>query len=47
MTLDRDQDPGWWRRAMSTRALVVVVSIATLFIVIAVVVMILNGIPFV
>lgn len=28
MTLHKDQDPGWWRRGMTKRAQIIVVSVA-------------------
>lgn len=46
MTLHRDQDPGWWRRGMSRRAITITVVVCVLLIVVGFVVMALNGISF-
>lgn len=45
MTLHKDQDPGWWRRGMSSRAITIVVVVCAVLIVGGFVVMALNGIP--
>ena len=45
MTLQKDQDPGWWRRGMSRRAITIVLVIAGVFLVTAFVIMAINGIP--
>lgn len=45
MTLDKDQDPGWWRRGMTKRAQVIVVVGAGVVFVVAIVLIITNGIP--
>jgi len=46
MTLQKDQDPGWWRRGMSRRGTIIVVAVALAVIAFVVVVVIVNGIPF-
>ena len=45
MTLQNDQDPGWWRRGMSRRAIAIVLVIAGVFLQTAFVIMAINGIP--
>ncbi len=45
MTLHKDQDPGWWRRGMSTRAIKIVVIVSVALIVGGFIIMALNGIP--
>ena len=45
MTLQKDQDPGWWRRGMSKRAITIVIVVCALLIVGGLAVMALNGIP--
>ena len=44
MTLQKDRDPGWWRRGMSRRAQIIVVAIAVGVLVIAGIVIAVNGI---
>ena len=44
MTLQKDQDPGWWRRGMTRRTLTIVVSVAVALIVIGFVIVAANGI---
>lgn len=46
MTLQKDQDPGFWRRGMSKRGMVIVVVVAVVVIVGALVIAALNGISF-
>ena len=46
MTLHRDQDPDWWRRGMSRRAITITVVACVVLIVGGFVVLALNGIPF-
>lgn len=45
MTLQKDQDPGWWHRGMSRRAIMIVVSICIAVIVVGFVIVAVNGIP--
>lgn len=45
MTLQKDQDPGWWRRGMSRRAIVIVVTVCVVLIVTGFVIIIVNGVP--
>jgi hypothetical protein len=45
MTLQKDQDPGWWRRGMSRRAITIVVSVCVVLIVIGFIIIAVNGIP--
>jgi hypothetical protein len=45
MTLHKDKDPGWWRRPMTNRATVIVVTVAILVIVGVGIYMAVNGIP--
>lgn len=45
MTLQKDQDPGWWRRGLSRRALVIVVSLCIIAIVVGLIIVAANGIP--
>ena len=45
MTLQKDQDPGWWRRGMSRRAMIIVVSVSVAIIVTGLVIVFVNGIP--
>lgn len=45
MTLQKDQDPGWWRRGMSRRAITIVVSVCVALIVAGLVYVAVNGIP--
>ena len=45
MTLQNDQDPGWWRRGMTRRAITIVVSVAVALLVVAFVIIAVNGIP--
>ncbi|MDO7881754.1 hypothetical protein [Antiquaquibacter soli] len=45
MTLQKDQDPGWWRRGMTKRAQIIVLSVAIAAIVGAFVIMAVAGIP--
>lgn len=44
MTLHKDQDPGWWRRGMTKRAQVIIVTIALVTLTIAAIVIAVNGI---
>ncbi|MGX5680629.1 hypothetical protein [Schumannella luteola] len=45
MTLQKDQDPGWWRRGMTKRAQIIVLAGAVVAIVAAFVIMAVAGIP--
>ncbi len=45
MTLQKDQDPGWWRRGMSRRGTIIVVSVTVAIIVAGLVIVSVNGIP--
>ncbi|MDJ0334845.1 hypothetical protein QMG83_06365 [Salinibacterium sp. G-O1] len=45
MTLHKDQDPGWWRRGMTRRGIIIVVIVSVALIIGGFVVMALNGIP--
>ena len=45
MTLQKDQDPGWWRRGMSRRGIIIVVSVCVVLIVAGLIYVIVNGIP--
>lgn len=45
MTLQRDKDPGWWRRGMTGRSQVVIVLIAVALLVAVGVIIAVNGIP--
>jgi hypothetical protein len=45
MTLQKDRDPGWWRRGMSRRAQIIVVTVAVGLLVIAGILIAANGIP--
>jgi flagellar basal body-associated protein FliL len=44
VTLQKDQDPGWWRRGMTKRAQVIIITIAIVVLVIAGVIIAVNGI---
>jgi hypothetical protein len=44
MTLQKDQDPGWWRRGMTNRAQIIIVTIAIVVLVVAAVIIAANGI---
>lgn len=46
MTLQKDQDPGWWRRGMTKRATTIVVAVCVAVLVGAIVFAIASGIPF-
>lgn len=45
MTLQNDQDPGWWRRGMSRRAITIAVSVCVALIVVGFIIIAVNGIP--
>jgi len=45
VTLQKDQDPGWWRRGMSRRAVIIVVSVCVAAIVAGLIIVAVNGIP--
>jgi hypothetical protein len=45
MTLQKDQDPGWWRRGMSKRAITIVTVVAIVVLVGALIFMAASGIP--
>lgn len=44
MTLQKDQDPGWWRRGITKRGQIIVAVVALVIIVGCFVVAALNGI---
>ncbi|MBG6056328.1 cytochrome c-type biogenesis protein CcmE [Salinibacterium sp. CAN_S4] len=46
MTLHKDQDPGWWRRGMSSRAITITVVVCVVAIVVGLAVMAFSGISF-
>ncbi len=46
MTLQKDQDPGWWRRGMTQRGFRIVVGVCVVIIVAALVFAVASGIPF-
>lgn len=45
MTLQKDQDPGWWRRGMTKRAQIIVAVGAGIVFIVAIVLIVTNGIP--
>jgi len=45
MTLQKDQDPGWWRRGMTKRAQIIVVTVAVALIIGAAIFIAVSGIP--
>jgi hypothetical protein len=45
MTLQKDQDPGWWRRGMTRRATIIVVSVCAVAIIAGLIIVVVNGIP--
>ena len=45
MTLQKDQDPGWWRRGMTRRAQIIVVIVAVALITGAGIFVAVSGIP--
>lgn len=45
MTLQKDEDPGWWRRGMTKRGMTIVIVVAVVVIVGAFVFAALSGIP--
>jgi hypothetical protein len=45
MTLDKDRDPGWWRRGMTKRATTIVVIVAVLVLVGVFAYIAVSGIP--
>lgn len=46
MTLQNDQDPGWWRRGMTKRAQIIVIVCAVAVIVGALIFVVASGISF-
>ena len=46
MTLQKDQDPGWWRRGMTPRGFKIVVVVCVAIIVAGIAFAALSGIPF-
>ncbi|CAN5179979.1 hypothetical protein BH09ACT5_BH09ACT5_23020 [soil metagenome] len=46
MTLQNDQDPGWWRRGMTPRGIRIVVAVCVAVIVIGIVIAAVNGVAF-
>ena len=46
MTLQKDQDPGWWRRGISPRGVKIVVAVCATIIVAGIIVAVASGIPF-
>lgn len=47
MTLQKDQDPGWWRRGMTQRGTIILVVVCVVLIVGAIVFAMASGIPLV
>lgn len=45
MTLQKDQDPGWWRRGMTRRATTIVVVVSVAVLVLAFIIIAVTGIP--
>lgn len=45
MTLQKDQDPGWWRRGMTQRGFKIVVIVCAAIIVVGIVFAVATGIP--
>ncbi|CAN5261083.1 hypothetical protein BH11ACT5_BH11ACT5_19460 [soil metagenome] len=46
MTLQKDQDPGWWRRGMSSRGITIVVAVCVTIVVVGIIVAIAMGYSF-
>ena len=46
MTLQKDQDPGWWRRGMTQRGFKIVVIVCSAIIVGGIIAALAMGIPF-
>ena len=46
MTLQKDQDPGWWRRGMTRRGITIVVAVCVAIIVVGLIVAIAMGYSF-
>jgi uncharacterized protein (DUF2062 family) len=46
MTLQKDQDPGWWRRGMTPRGFKIIVAVCVAIIVAGIIVAIAMGVPF-
>ena len=46
MTLQNDQDPGWWRRGMTPRGVKIIVSVCAAIIVAGLIFAVVSGIPF-
>ncbi|MCU1441482.1 MAG: hypothetical protein JWP85_2479 [Rhodoglobus sp.] len=44
MTSSNDRDPGWWHRGMSRRAQIIVVAVAVAVLIVAGIVIAVNGI---
>ena len=45
MTLQKDQDPGWWRRGMTKRGYIIVIIVCAVLIVGAITFAVASGIP--
>ena len=45
MTLQKDQDPGWWRRGMTQRGFRIVVIVCSAIIVGGIIFAVVSGIP--
>lgn len=45
MTLQKDQDPGWWRRGMSKRLYIIVIVVCLAVIVAGLITVAIFGIP--
>ena len=45
MTLQKDQDPGWWRRGMTSRGFVIVAVVCGVIIVGGLIFALVSGIP--
>jgi len=44
MTLQKDQDPGWWRRGMTQRGFKIVVVVCVAVIVVGIGIAVANGV---
>lgn len=45
MTLQKDQDPGWWRRGMTRRGTTIVIVVCAAIIVAGLIFVFASGIP--
>ena len=46
MTLQKDQDPGWWRRGMTRRGTTIVVAVCVAILIGGIIFAAVSGIPF-